>query len=724
MKRKIERMLVLFLATMILAVSVETIWPINPNDQSENRKPNMRVQAESLPNDPYWNWQWGLKKIEADWAWNATLGNSSVLVAIIDSGIDYTHPDLTANYVMGGFDWVNNDTDPMDDYGHGTRVAGVAAAVINNEIGIAGLAQVKIMAEKVLDRQGEGFVDQLANGIYHATNQGAKIISISLSTPENCSQLYDAVKYAYEKNVLLVAAAGNQANNTKRYPAAYDEVIAVASTDENDQKAYSSNYGDWIELAAPGVYILTTVRGGGYDYWSGTSYACPHVSGLAALLWSEFPNATRDWIRNRLRETTDDLGDTGFDEYYGYGRINARKAIYGTSPAINYTLGITTIAGGTTNPLPGNYTYTEGQNVPVQAIPNTGYGLDHWELDEVNVGSANPYSVLMDNNHTLQAVFVLSYTLTITTTPGGATNPSPGSYLYNIGINVSVTATPDTCCIFFDCWELDGINIGSANPYLVLMDNNHTLHAVFVQINYTLTITATAGGTTSPAPSIYTYAAGSSVQVTASPNTDYTLDYWELDSINIGIANPLSLTIEANHTLKAVFRLSVSDIAVTKIILSKTIVGQGFNISINVTVANQGDFTETFNVTTYANQTLIGEIYNVELTSRNFTTILFTWNTTGLAKGNYTISAVADTVPGETDTADNELIDSWVFVGLIGDINADGIVDIADIYLIALSYGAIIGTPQYKPNLNINSDGIIDIEDIYIAAIHYGEINP
>lgn len=169
--------------------------------------------------------------------------------------------------------------------------------------------------------------------------------------------------------------------------------------------------------------------------------------------------------------------------------------------------------------------------------------------------------------------------------------------------------------------------------------------------------------------------------------------------------------------------ISALDIAVTDVTPSKTVVGQGYSMSINVTVANQGNYTENFNVTVYANTTEI-ETQEITLSSRSSTTITFTWDTTGFAKGNYTVSAVADTIPGETNTTNNNFIDGWVIITLVGDVNADGIVDIEDIYLISLSYGAIIGTPEYKPNLDINDDGIIDIEDVYIAALHYGEIDP
>jgi thermitase len=294
-------------------------------------EPNMRVQAQLVPNDPYWNMQWGPKKIMADWAWNTTIGSSDVLVAVVDTGIYYWHEDLAANYAPLGYDWVNMDDDPLDDNGHGTHCAGIIAAVLNNGIGIAGLAQVRIMAEKVLDSRGYGYWDWVANGIVHAADSGAKIISMSLGGYGYSKLLHEAVKYAYNKGVLIIAAAGNDNTNMKVYPAGYDEVIAVAATDQYDSKAWFSNWGEWIELAAPGVDIISTVPWG-YARASGTSMACPHVSGLAALLWSLYPQRSRDWIRLWLRFTAEDLGSPGFDAYYGYGRINAGKAFQTPQP--------------------------------------------------------------------------------------------------------------------------------------------------------------------------------------------------------------------------------------------------------------------------------------------------------------------------------------------------------------------------------------------------------
>lgn len=233
---------------------------------------------------------------------------------------------------------MNNDTDPMDDHGHGSHCAGIIAAALNNSVGVAGLAQVQIMAEKALDEDGGGTIGDLTNAIYHAVDQGAKILSISLGLYINTSALYEAIEDAYSEGVLLVAAAGNDATCAKLYPAAYDEVIAVAATNVTDDPTSFTNYGNWIELSAPGSNITSTLLNNSYGNKSGTSMACPHVAGVAALIWSQFPNMTRDFVRYQLCFTVDDLGVSGFDKTYGWGRINAREAVEEEQP--EHDLGI------------------------------------------------------------------------------------------------------------------------------------------------------------------------------------------------------------------------------------------------------------------------------------------------------------------------------------------------------------------------------------------------
>lgn len=300
-------------------------------------EPIIQFEAQYVPNDDNWTIQWGPKDIKADWAWNFTTGNDDILLAIIDSGIDYNHDDLSANYVSYGHDWVNNDTDPWDDYGHGTHCAGIASAVTNNTLGIAGLAQVQVMAEKVLGEDGIGYSDWIAKGIINATDAGAKIISMSLGGPFS-EVVYDAIKYAYNESVLLVAAAGNLGTPQKTYPAGLDEVISVTAFDINHsipEWIYNQgpNFGDWIELAAPGNEIFSTKPNQTYESHNGTSMAAPHVAGLAALVWGRYPNLTRDSVRYWLRATADDMGVAYFDKHYGYGRINAESAVYQSPPS-------------------------------------------------------------------------------------------------------------------------------------------------------------------------------------------------------------------------------------------------------------------------------------------------------------------------------------------------------------------------------------------------------
>jgi len=306
-------------------------------------EPKVMFCVDFVPNDPDWPKQWGPQKIEANWAWNTTKGDPSILVAVIDTGIDWNHPDLAANYVPLGYDWVNDDPNPMDDSGHGTHCAGIIAAVLNNSIGIAGLAQVRIMAEKAFNARGSGDDVDCTKAIVHAVDQGADVLSLSWGGYGESTLIHEAVEYAYDHGVLVIAAAGNDITECKHYPAGYEEVVAVTATDESDNPASFTNFGDWVEVAAPGVDIYSTMptyhvtlNNGGvpmnYGYLSGTSMACPHVAGVAALIWSQFPNMTRDQVRAQMRYTTDDLGNPGFDEYYGYGRINARAAVEQVMP--------------------------------------------------------------------------------------------------------------------------------------------------------------------------------------------------------------------------------------------------------------------------------------------------------------------------------------------------------------------------------------------------------
>ena len=277
----------------------------------------VRVLEDELP--------WGINRIDADIVHSTNKG-TGVKIAIIDTGIDYNHPELD-NYYRGGYDFINGDNDPMDDYWHGTHCAGIVAAE-DNEIGVIGVApEVELYGLKVMDSSGSGSTSDVAAAIDWAIGNNIQIISMSLGTDYNSLTLGNACNKAYNEGILLVAAAGNDGTSSVDYPAKYDSVIAVAATSSSDTKASFSNTGPEIELAAPGVSVKSTYLGGGYISASGTSMACPHVAGTAALVWAANPGWDNTQVRSRLQETAEDLGYTGWDSIYGFGLVDAEAAV-------------------------------------------------------------------------------------------------------------------------------------------------------------------------------------------------------------------------------------------------------------------------------------------------------------------------------------------------------------------------------------------------------------
>lgn len=300
-------------------------------------EPDYIAQAlDRTPNDPEFERQWNLRTLRLPAAWDLATGSPAIIVAVVDTGVDLGHPDLAGNIASGGWDFVNGDDNPQDDHGHGTHVAGIVAAVTNNALGVAGVAwQARILPVKVLDRDGDGTSSDVASGIRWAADAGASIISLSLGGPASRT-LADAVAYAQQRGALVVAAGGNeyQEGNPTTYPAAYPGVIGVAATDRFDQRAFFSNTGPYIDLAAPGVDIFSTYWGASsstYRALSGTSMAAPHVAGLAGLVQSALPELTAVEVTEVLTMTAEKVGSTSYvngrNDEYGYGRIDARAAL-------------------------------------------------------------------------------------------------------------------------------------------------------------------------------------------------------------------------------------------------------------------------------------------------------------------------------------------------------------------------------------------------------------
>ncbi len=305
--------------------------------------PNYIAQAAGYPNDPRIGEQWHMRRIAAPAAWDLTFGSYSIVVAVIDTGVDLGHPEF-AGRLLPGYDYVNGDNSPNDDNGHGTHVAGLIAAAANNGTGVAGLAaNVKLLPLKVLDSRGNGNYYDIAFAIRRAADSGAQVINLSLGGFSPDDTLKAAVDYAASKNAFVAAAAGNCAQggpaclyqiNPDFYPAAYPGVVAVAASDHFDNWASYSGYKYYIGLAAPGGIgsdpILSTLPGG-YGQKFGTSMATAQVSAAAALVLTYRPDATPDQVALILKDAADKVGPytyiAGRNDWFGAGRLNAGRAV-------------------------------------------------------------------------------------------------------------------------------------------------------------------------------------------------------------------------------------------------------------------------------------------------------------------------------------------------------------------------------------------------------------
>jgi len=283
----------------------------------------IRVPAFT-PDDPRYGEQYGLPQTRFPEAWNRVRGNPEVDIAMVDTGIDTDHPDLKMNVALRK-DFTTRPENPEDGDGHGTHVAGIAAAVTDNGKGVAGACPgCDLFVAKVV-KDGGATDGAAADAIVWAANSGAEVVNISLGAPGSSDALKNAVDYAWNKGVVVVAAAGNSGREVRDYPAAYQNVVAVAATTKDGRRASYSNYGSWVDVAAPGSGIVSTKLGGGYGSLSGTSMSTPYVSGLAGLLAAQ--GRTASSIRSRIENTATDLGPDGKDKYYGHGRINAYRAV-------------------------------------------------------------------------------------------------------------------------------------------------------------------------------------------------------------------------------------------------------------------------------------------------------------------------------------------------------------------------------------------------------------
>ncbi len=518
----------------------------NNDPHVEYVEPNYEIQLNVTPNDTYFDHLWGLNNdgqqsgtpdadIDAVEAWD-NVNSGEVIVAILDTGIDYTHPDLQDNiwrntgeiagngidddnngfvddYYGYHFNIFGNDSDPFDGHSHGTHVAGTVAATGNNSFGVTGVAYqvASVMAVKVLSDSGSGYTSDIAAGIRYAVDNGATVINASLGGGGYSQTLYNAINYARQNNVLFVAAAGNNgSNNDSRptYPASYnlDNIISVAATDRNDQLASFSNYGQSVDLGAPGVSILSTVPGG-YSFYSGTSMAAPHVAGAAAVLRSQIPGASYADIKNLLLENVDVV--SGLNNLVATdGRLNLNHALAAAQPPAD-----------TTAPFVTNFVAVNAPNYVTSATIQFSEAVQSFTIADLSLTGPGDISGLIS-----------SLTPNSSGTEWTVTFSSPldagGQYTLVVGPAITDLAGNTMTQSFvgqFEVVQNYGITIvessgstsvaegGATDTYTIVLDSTPTAD---------VTITITAGG-----------------QLTANPATVvFTADNWD---------SPQTITVRA-----------------------------------------------------------------------------------------------------------------------------------------------------------------------------------
>ncbi len=317
-------------------------------------EPDGVAHGSAVPNDPGFASQWHLPKISAPSAWDTTTGSASAVVAVVDSGVDPTHPDL-APKLVAGYNYLGSNTNTADVLGHGTWVAGTLAAISNNGNGVASVAwQNPIMPLVVLNDANFAYYSDIASAITYATDHGVRVVNVSIGGSTSSSTMQSAIDYAWSKGTLVFAAAGNSSNSSPVYPAACNNAIAVSATDTTDSLAWYSNFGSNIDVSAPGSSIYTTAMGSSYATVDGTSFASPVAAGVAALILSANSSLSASTVLTILEQNADDLGTPGWDQYFGWGRVNASRAVAAAKSTVNSadttppSATITTPASGST----------------------------------------------------------------------------------------------------------------------------------------------------------------------------------------------------------------------------------------------------------------------------------------------------------------------------------------------------------------------------------------
>jgi subtilisin family serine protease len=293
-------------------------------------EPDALIPSSFFPNDTYYTSEWHLQTIGAPTAWNVATG-SGVTVAILDSGIDASHPDL-APQLVPGWNFYDNNSNTADVFGHGTEVAGVVAALGNNSMGVAGVAfNARLMPIRVTDTSGYASISALANGLTYAADHGARVANMSFAV-QSYASVISAAQYFMNKGGVVLNSAGNYGTLDSTAPS--NALVSVSATTSSDTFASWSSFGPYVDLSAPGVSIWTTTMGGGYGAVSGTSFSSPLTAGVAALVMSANAALTPSQVVSVLESSAVDLGSAGYDDDFGYGRVSAANAVAAATSTI------------------------------------------------------------------------------------------------------------------------------------------------------------------------------------------------------------------------------------------------------------------------------------------------------------------------------------------------------------------------------------------------------
>ena len=568
----------------------------------------------TTPDDPDFASQWHLAKIQAANAWDISKGSTGVPIAIIDSGADPTHPDLAPRLVPG-WSFLTSTSNTADVLGHGTAVAGAAGAATNNLTGVAGVGWLNpIMPLVVLDSSNYASYSNIASAINYAADHGARIISVSIGGSAASSTLQSAVDYAWSKGAVIFAAAMNNSSQTPYYPAACNHVLAISATEPTDTLASFSNYGNWIDLSAPGDTILTTTKGGGYGSWYGTSLATPIAAAVGALALSVNPSLTNSALVTLLETNSDDLGAAGYDNYFGWGRVNAYKAV---TAAKGSTTSSDTVSPtvSVSSPFSGQ---TIAGTISVQGTAMDNVGVTKVELDVDGTAVAT-------TTVTAALSVPFSFSWNSGTKTNGAHTVAVRAFdaANNVGsasvsVNVS-NATPDTTTPKVSITApVSGATVSSTISVQGTATDNVGVTKIELEVDGVVVTTTTVTAATS-VPFSFSW------NSTTKPNGSHTLSVKAYDAANNAGSASISVSV-SNSTATAI------DTTPPVVRITQPASGSAFSHSAGVTVSATDNVGVT-RVSIY--------IDNVQVYSGTAAPYSFNWNTRKYATGSHTITANA-----------------------------------------------------------------------------------